>query len=132
MRQSGLTLALLALAIVIWLPKAVQAVQAEKETLPSASLARIAEQIRRGEIDVGDNYSMSEQDGRFHIIHADRLLMDCSNCHYGKTYKPDYLSVSKHKPFPQKAKGQYQRAVCLGCHLEGGIATPFYRGSTLE
>jgi hypothetical protein len=96
----------------------------------SAQLARIAEQIRQHRIDVGGDYSMNEKTGRLHIIHADKMLMDCSNCHFGDRYRPDYLSFNLHKPFPAEAKGQYVRTVCLGCHQEGGLATPWYNTST--
>jgi hypothetical protein len=98
--------------------------------LDSAQLARISEQIRQHRIDVGGDYSMNEKTGRYHIIHADKLLMDCSNCHYGDAYRPDYLSVSRDRPYPEKARGQYIRSVCLGCHQEGGLATKWYNTST--
>jgi len=93
-------------------------------------LARIAEKIRSGEIDVGKDFSMNVKTGRFHIIHADKLMMDCSNCHHGYRYRKDYQAVDKYKPFPAHAKGQYQRSVCLGCHQSGGIATRWYNSST--
>ena len=94
--------------------------------LKTMNLARIAEQIRKGDIDVGKDYSMNFKTGRFHIIHADKLLIDCNNCHFGKDYKADYQIMSKHKPMPDKMPGRLQRGVCLGCHGEGGIATHFF------
>ncbi|MCX4029798.1 hypothetical protein H0A36_16055 [Endozoicomonas sp. SM1973] len=93
-------------------------------------LALIAEKIRSGEINVGAEYSLNTKNGRFHIIHADKMLMDCSSCHYGHSYKNDYLIMGKSKPYPYLAKGQYERSVCLGCHQQGGIATQWYHGST--
>lgn len=93
-------------------------------------LARIAEKIRNGEIDVGKDYSVNVKTGRFHIIHADKLMLDCSTCHQGETYRKDYLIVGKNKPYPPKAKGRYQRSVCLGCHQKGGIGTRWYNSST--
>lgn len=92
-------------------------------------LATTAEKIRSGEIDVGSDYSMNTDTGRYHIIHADKVLMDCSNCHIGESYSPDYMSISRDKPYPVEAKGQYERSVCLGCHQEGGAATTFYQGA---
>lgn len=109
-------------AMVVW------AEQPTTET--SARLAVLAEQIRQHRIDVGGDYSMNEKTGRFHIIHADKLLLDCTSCHYGDTYRPDYLSVSRDKPFPPQARGQYIRSVCLGCHQEGGLGTQWYNTST--
>jgi len=93
-------------------------------------LARIAEKIRSGEIDVGKDYSVNEKTGRFHIIHADKLMLDCSNCHRGQTYRKDYLLIGKDEPYPARAKGRYQRSVCLGCHQKGGIARRWYNSST--
>ncbi|NOY16972.1 MAG: hypothetical protein GXP23_08585 [Gammaproteobacteria bacterium] len=93
-------------------------------------LARLAEKIRSGEIDVGKDYSMNEKTGRFHIIHADKLMLDCTTCHQGKAYRKDYLLVGKDKAYPARAKGQYQRSVCLGCHQKGGIARRWYNSST--
>ncbi len=93
-------------------------------------LARLAEKIRSGEIDVGKDYSMNVKTGRFHIIHADKLMLDCTNCHQGKAYRKDYQLVGKDEPYPANAKGQYQRSVCLGCHQKGGIARRWYNSST--
>lgn len=97
----------------------------------TANLAYIAEQIRSGKIDVGKDYSTNFQTGRFHIIHADKLLMDCNNCHYGTEYKKDYQIMGKNKPLSDKEPGRLQRNVCLGCHGKGGIATQLY-GSNAE
>ena len=109
----------------------IMTVEAEQPaTVSSAQLARIAEQIRQHRIDVGGDYSMNAKTGRYHIIHADKMMMDCSNCHYGDQYQPDYLDVSRNKPYPAEAKGQYVRSVCLGCHQEGGLATQWYNTGT--
>ena len=101
-----------------------------EETEKRYDLARIAEQIRNGKIEVGTEYSIKDKTGRFHRIHADKMLLDCTTCHYGYRYREDYQIVGKNKPFPDKAKGQYQRSVCLGCHQSGGIATRWYNSST--
>jgi len=104
--------------------KVVKSIPAEE--IKTANLARIAEQIRSGKIDVGKDYSTNFKTGRFHIIHADKLLIDCNNCHYGTEYKADYQIMGKAKPMPDKMPGRLQRSVCLGCHGKGGIATPLY------
>jgi hypothetical protein len=96
------------------------------EELKTVNLARIAEQIRSGEIDVGKDYSTNFKTGRDHIIHADKMLIDCDNCHYGSDYKADYQLMGKARPMPDKMPGRLQRSVCLGCHSKGGIATSFY------
>ncbi len=95
-------------------------------------LSKIAEQIRKGKIDVGDVYSTDYKLGRLHKIHADSLLMDCSNCHYGLYYKADYLSLGKFKPLVQQSRGRLQKWTCLGCHQLGGMATPFYFGPVTD
>ena len=94
--------------------------------LKTVNLARIAERMRAGEIDVGKVYSTNFKTGRFHIIHADKMLIDCNNCHYGSDYKADYQIMGKAKVMPDKMPGRLQRSVCLGCHGKGGIATSLY------
>ncbi len=94
--------------------------------------ARLGEQIRQNKVNVGNIYSVSDEDGRFHNIHADKLLMDCSQCHGQRTYKADYLLVSKHKKLPTEHRGRVEKAVCLGCHLPGGMGTPWYGSSTIK
>ena len=101
------------------------------EPVASQELARLAERIRNGEIDVGKDFSLDVEKGRFHIIHADIMMLDCSNCHYGLRYRDDYMIIGREEPFPAEARGRYQRSVCLGCHQSGGIATPWYNSSTL-
>lgn len=102
---------------------------AEKPQI-TVDLARIAEKIRSGEIELKGDRSMDFKHGRFHEIHADILLMECSSCHIGDNYREGVLNFSKYKPWPVKAKGELERSVCLGCHQEGGIATTFYTPST--
>jgi len=104
----------------------------DNEKVGTIEYSRAGEAIRLGEIDVGDNYSVSDKNGRFHVIHADKLLLDCSHCHGAESYKPDYLNVSKYKALTPKHRGRIEKTVCLGCHQSGGMGTPWYTGSTLE
>ncbi len=90
-----------------------------------ASLREIAEKIRNGEIDVGNDYTMS-LNGRFHRIHNKVLGLDCSACHVSSSYAKDFLYQRKYKVPIRGAPGVVDRGVCLGCHKEGGIATPWY------
>ncbi len=90
-----------------------------------ASLRDIAEKIRNGEIDVGNDYTMS-LNGRFHRIHNKVLGLDCSTCHVGSSYAKDFLYQRKYKVPSRGAPGVVDRGVCLGCHKKGGIATPWY------
>ena len=91
--------------------------------------SRLAEAIRQNEVSVGSELSLKFQSGRFHRIHADTLLMDCSNCHTYESYKKDYLIVSRGRPINSIQPGRIEKAVCLGCHLPGGMGTPWYGGS---
>lgn len=63
-------------------------------------------------------------EGRFHKIHAKVLGLDCTACHI-PDYAKDVLYERKYKK-PEGAPGVVDRGVCLGCHKEGGIATPWY------
>ena len=89
-----------------------------------ASLRDIAEKIRNGEIDVGNDYTMT-LDGRFHRIHNKVLGLDCAACHVS-SYAKDFLYQRKYKVPIRSAPGVVDRGICLGCHKEGGIATPWY------
>ena len=82
------------------------------------TLAKLAEQIQSGEIDVGEEYGMGEEQ-RFHVIHADVIDMSCKQCHVreapyeiGESYSDEADPVD--------------RRVCLGCHLTGP-ATRLYK-----
>ena len=89
------------------------------------SLKELAEKIRKGEIDVGNDYTMT-LNGRFHRIHNKVLGLDCSACHVSSSYAKDFLYQRKYKVPVRSAPGVVDRGVCLGCHKEGGIATPWY------
>lgn len=91
-----------------------------------ANIAEVSEALREGKIDVGDMYSIDFKKGRYHVIHTDVLGLDCTSCHYGDAYRQDYLLVGKSKPYAKRAKGRYDRTVCLGCHRVGGEGTAFY------
>ncbi len=101
-----------------------------EQAASSAQLARIGELIRSNRIDVGGEYSMREETGRFHVIHADKMMMDCASCHQGDRYRSDFLMASREKPHSQEAGGRSLRSVCLGCHQKGGPGTRWYNTST--
>jgi len=99
----------------------------------SLGLLELGEKIRGEEVEeVGTEYSMDYRTGRYHIIHADVVGMDCTSCHLGRHYQPDYLLMGKGEPFPKKAKGQYDRTGCLGCHRQGAEGTAFYGNVSTE
>ena len=75
------------------------------------SLADLAEQIRTGAIDVGDEFGMAPEQ-RFHQIHAEVLDMSCSQCHV-ENAPYEIAPPSSESPDP------VDRRVCLGCHLTG-------------
>jgi hypothetical protein len=85
----------------------------------------LAEEIRKGQIDVGKQYGVTP-DLRFHKIHSDALAVECAACHVEKFpagrdifAAPPAVDVSKESPAP------VDRRVCLGCHT-GGVASRFY------
>lgn len=100
------------------------------------SVRKTAEAIRKGEINVGKEYSLRET-GRFHTIHAGVLglngepLLDikCGGCHSTDQYPPSYLYLRKDE-FPRRVEGEKVRAVqrhfCIGCHSSGSLSTVFY------
>ncbi len=97
-------------------------------------LADTAEAIRDGKIDVGKDYSMHKNKGRYHLIHSETLGMECEACHVSKKYAADYLLVSKAEE-ENRAAGHgkrpkadvVDRGVCLGCHKTNGVAHTFFQ-----
>ena len=81
----------------------------------------IAEKIRSGEIDVGDDYTMAES-GRYHTIHSEILGLDHETCHIGDEFTEDYLDQRKYKVPVRDAPGVVDRRICISCHTEGGPA----------
>ncbi|RMD70479.1 MAG: hypothetical protein D6819_04185 [Gammaproteobacteria bacterium] len=88
------------------------------------TLAELAAKIRSGEVDAGEKHSM-EIGARFHTIHNQLLGMRCGTCHVPR-YAKDYLFLSRYEVPRRFAPGVVGRATCIGCHQEGGIATPWY------
>ena len=95
-------------------------VPAEAETVSAVSLSALAKSIQDGEIDVGDEYGMAE-DQRFHVIHSDVVGMKCTQCHVQEAP----LEVAQPLNISDEAPGPVDRRVCLGCHLTGP-ATKLY------
>lgn len=88
-----------------------------------------AREIRDGKIAVGKTYSTTlEDDSRFHNLHGDALGLGCKSCHTGSAYQADFIFLRKGEIMPREARGQVDRAVCLGCHQTGGPATAWYVG----
>lgn len=109
------------------------AVWAEEEAAPS-DLYEMAKALQDGKIDVGKRYDMNEKKGRFHLIHAETVGIECEGCHVAKSYAPDYLLVDRSNAMRKAAgagKGDkadvLDRSVCLGCHKTGGVATVWYQ-----
>lgn len=92
----------------------------------AVDLTELAEALREGKIDVGEVYSIDAKKGRYHAIHVDVLGLDCGSCHYGDTYRADYLLVGKAKPYVKRSQGRYDRTACLGCHRTGGVGEAYY------
>lgn len=98
-------------------------VPVEVETIVTvyASLSDLAEDIRTGEVDVGDDYTMA-LDGRYHTIHSTELELGCLSCHVGSEYGEETQYQRSDKVPIRGAVGVVDRAICLGCHRENGIA----------
>jgi hypothetical protein len=75
------------------------------------TLNDLAEGIRSGYIDVGEEFGM-EMGKRFHIIHAETVGMSCGQCHVLDA--PDEVATA-----PEGSPGVVDRRVCTGCHLNG-------------
>jgi hypothetical protein len=86
----------------------------EMDELSFVSLSSLAKRIRDGEIDVGDEFGMGEEQ-RFHVIHTDVIDMKCLQCHVEEAP----LEVAQPLNITDDAPGIVDRRVCLGCHLNG-------------
>lgn len=92
----------------------------------AANLMDVAKALREGKIDVGDELSVDAKTGRFHAVHVDVIGLDCASCHYGKTYRDDYMLVGRDKPYVKRSTGRFDRTGCLGCHRAGGEGRQLY------
>lgn len=96
----------------------VEVTRVVKEESPvRLSLSTLAQQIRAGEIDVGEEYGMAP-DQRFHQIHATAIEMECAQCHVEEA--PLEVAATS-----VGAPGPVDRRVCVGCHLTAP-ASKFY------
>ncbi len=84
------------------------------EMAPGPALSALARGIRSGEIDIGQDYGMAEEQ-RFHQIHAELIDMKCPQCHV------DEAPLELSQPFSDEAD-PVDRRVCFGCHLTGPAA----------
>ncbi len=95
----------------------------------SAVLSTMAAGVRSGTVLVGGERSLDSVDGRFHRIHAKAIGMKCNSCHASDSYPENFLYLRKAE-FPRNVDGDkvkaVNRAMCIGCHSEGSVATPFY------
>jgi hypothetical protein len=95
----------------------------------SAVLSGLAASVRKGTALVGGEYSLDSEEGRFHRIHAKALGMKCTACHANDSYPENFLYLRKAE-FPMYVDGEkvkaVNRAMCIGCHSDGSVATPFY------
>jgi len=101
------------------------------------NLRQTAAAIRSGAINVGKNFSLEPEKGRFHRVHASVLgineepVLDikCGGCHSTESYPESYLYLRKAE-FPRVVDGikvrPVQRHFCISCHSGGSVSTVFY------
>jgi hypothetical protein len=82
-----------------------------EEATGFVALASLAEGIRAGEVEVGDEYGVG-MGQRFHTIHAQTAGMVCTQCHVEEA--PEEVAEAV-----EGSPGIVDRRVCLGCHLTG-------------
>lgn len=99
-----------------------------------SDLYEMSKAISEGKIDVGKRYDLNEKKGRFDLIHSETIGLECESCHVAKDFAKDYLLVDRYNAARKAAgtgKGDkadvLDRAVCLGCHKTGGVATTWYQ-----
>jgi mono/diheme cytochrome c family protein len=117
-------------AIIIAAPTAIYLlntppVEVEKIVKVPKTLPEIVDDIRSGEIEVGDEYSM-DPTARYHEIHAEVLGLNCLSCHTVQNYSEDYLYQRKYVELQPEDPGVIDRGTCLSCHKPGGISRPLY------
>ena len=104
------------------------ALAADPATTPEKPVGAgiLADQIREGEIPLGDNYTL-EVGGRFHRVHTKYMAVKCETCHAGVKF-PENTQFLRREEYPLVAyPGAVDRGTCMGCHRgEGALATPFY------
>ena len=96
------------------------------------NLKTIAKAIRDGTMNEGKQTTVIQgEEGRFHNIHND-IGLDCYSSHTGSAYQKDFLFLRKGEILPKDARGQADRAVCLGCHQKGGVGQTWYVGRSAQ
>lgn len=115
----SLALMLLVLMLAVYQPTPIQGQDTEIPTMEPG----IAEDIRSGAIDVGDDYTLDLRRARFHEIHAEVLELDCEACHMEELTGLQEIFYTQDKP--ESEEPPVPRGVCLVCH-QGGEATELY------
>jgi hypothetical protein len=90
------------------------------------TLPNLAEAIRSGEVDVGDEYGMG-LDQRYHKIHSDVLGIECLNCHASELTRGD--AVFFDQDTSPMSSGLVDRGSCRGCHGAGSASAIYAAGS---
>ncbi|MFQ6015784.1 MAG: hypothetical protein ACE5NP_10115 [Anaerolineae bacterium] len=103
-------------------PTPTEEVVEETPTAVVETVQDLAEKIRAGEIDVGEEYGLGV-DQRYHKIHTSVLALECTNCH-AEEFGPLEASLYQQDVSPS-APGPVDRTSCLECHQEGP-ATDLY------
>ncbi len=86
------------------------------------TLPEVAQAIRAGEIDVGQEYGLG-LDQRYHNIHATVLGVSCNACH--SQAADTELEVFSGQDVSPQSPGASDSRACLGCHGSQSVR-PFY------
>jgi hypothetical protein len=95
----------------------------------ASSLQGVAEDIRKGKIDVGKTYGQAP-DARFHRIHTGVLGLECATCHVDKVdASVAVFTASPPVDISRDSPGPIDRRNCLGCHRAGPGRAVYGTGS---
>lgn len=90
------------------------------------TLPALAQKIRSGEIDVGEEHGLAP-DQRYHKIHTTVLGLECASCHAREFTRREVIFF--HQDVSPSAPGPVDRRSCLGCHQAGAASLLYTFGS---
>ncbi len=80
------------------------------------TLTALAQAIKDGDIDVGDEYGLASGQ-RYHKIHATVLGLECATCHISELDTTQTVFIDQ--DVSPQAPGPVDKGACLSCHRAG-------------